>query len=124
VDQRYLFEFSATDRNEPAPGTGKANPVRARVVAPEELLRRMQERLARARLDALKLSNLQREKRDRVEELIGALDSDDSPHAGSESVSLAAALSGQRRVLGDSEAVVRALARAAGGIPGYRAVVV
>ena len=113
VDQRYLFELVASDRREPTANESKAPAIRARIVAPEELLRRMQERLARARLDALELSDLQRQKRDRVEELVGALDSDDAPQSGSEAVSLAAALSGQRRVLGDAETLVRALASTA-----------
>ena len=109
VDQRFVFRIAATDNREPEANVQQALPIRARVVAPEELLRRMQERLARARLDTVRLSELQREKRLRVEELVDAYDGDGGSQEG-ESVALVAALSGQRRVLGDAEALGRDLA--------------
>lgn len=109
VDQRYLVELVALDNREPAAGEGRSLPIRARVVTPEELLRRMQDRLAQARLDALRLSDLQREKRQRVEELIDSAE-DDGAQASGEALALAAALSGQRRVLGDAQALARELA--------------
>ncbi len=112
VDERYLFELVATDNRAPEPNVGRSLPIRARVVTPEELLRRMQERLARARLDTLSLSNLQTEKRQRVEDLIEALDGDGVADAG-EAVAIAAVLSGQRRVLGDAQALARDLAAVA-----------
>lgn len=112
VDQRYVFEILAGDNREPQANEGRALPVTARVVTPEELLRRMQERLARARLEALRLSELQLEKRLRVEELVEALDSDGAS-SGAETVALASALSGQRRVLGDAQSLARELATVA-----------
>jgi hypothetical protein len=112
VDQRYVFEFSARDNRAPEANVGESLPIRARVVTPEELLRRMQERLARARLDALRLSELQVEKRQRVEDLVDVFDGD-AVSDGGEAVALAAALSGQRRVLGDAQALARDLATVA-----------
>ncbi len=112
VDQRYVFELIARDNSRPEPNEGRTLPIRARVVTPEELLRRMQERLARARMDALRLSDLQRKKRQRVEELLDSLAGDDSPQAD-ETVAMAAALSGQRRVLGDAQALAHDLAAVA-----------
>jgi len=109
VDQRYLLELLALDNRRPEAGEGRALPLRARVVTPEELLRRMQDRLAQARLDALRLSDLQREKRQRVEELIDATEDDGGQPSG-EALALAAALSGQRRVFGDAQALARNLA--------------
>lgn len=111
IDQRFVLTVLARDNRAPKANEQQALPIRARVVTPEELLRRMQERLARARLDTVRLLNLQQEKQRRVEELIDALDGDGS--AGSEMVAMAAALSGQRRVLGDAEALGRDLAAVA-----------
>jgi len=109
VDQRYLLELVALDNRQPEASEGHALPLRARVVTPEELLRRMQDRLAQARLDALRLSDLQGEKRQRVQELIDSTEDDGGKPSG-EALALAAALSGQRRVFGDAQALARDLA--------------
>ena len=81
-------------------------------MTPEELLRRLQDRLAETRIDALRLSDDQRKKRARIEELLDALDGDDPLETG-ESLALSAALAGERRVLADAQALARALASAA-----------
>jgi len=106
VDQRFLVQLTATDNRRPETGVGTSLPMRVRVVTPEELLRRMQERLAQVRLSALRLSDLMREKRRRVEDVLEALESD----ALGDDLALNAALGGQRRVLGDAEALARELA--------------
>jgi hypothetical protein len=110
ADSRFEIEFRADDNCEPTPGTGRTPPVRVRIVTREELHRRLQDRLAQARLDALRLSETQREKRNRIIELLDALDGDD---AGGEGVAITAALSGERRVLSDAQALARSLAVAA-----------
>jgi hypothetical protein len=109
VDSRYELEFYARDNRAPEPSEGRSLAIRARVITPEELLRRMQDRLAQARLDALRLSDLQREKRARVEELLDSLEGDETLESG-ESLALAAALSGERRVLAEAQSLARDLA--------------
>jgi hypothetical protein len=86
--------------------------VRIRIVTPEELLRRLQDRLAETRMDALRLGDEQRTKRARIEELLDALVGD-GPLETSESLALASALAGERRVLSEAQALARALATAA-----------
>jgi len=112
VDSRFELEFFARDRRAPEPNEGRSAPVRVRIVTPEELLRRLQDRLAETRIDALRLSDDQRKKRARIEELLDALDGDDPLETG-ESLALSAALAGERRVLADAQALARALAAAA-----------
>jgi len=112
VDSRFELEFFARDRRDPEPNEGRSAPIRVRVVTPEELLRRLQDRLAETRIDALRLSDDQRKKRARIEELLDALDGDDPLETG-ESLALSAALAGERRVLSDAQALARALAAAA-----------
>ena len=91
------------------PGVGRSSPLRVRVLTEDEFLRRVQDRLARLRLDVTELEELQRQKSLRVRELITILESDD-PDLGSDAGELGAALSGERRVRGDAEAVARELA--------------
>jgi hypothetical protein len=112
VDARFELEFIARDQRAPEPNEGRSPSVRVRVVTPEELLRRLQDRLASARLDALRLFDDQRKKRARVEELLDALDGD-APLAAGEDLAIAAALAGERRVLADAQALARSLAAAA-----------
>src|SRR6185436_16498727 len=112
VDSRFELEFFAHDRRAPEPNEGRSAPVRIRIVTPEELMRRLQDRLAQARIDALRLSDDQRKKRSRIEELLDALDGDDPLETG-ESLALSAALSGERRVLADAQSLARSLAAAA-----------
>jgi hypothetical protein len=80
-----------------------------RIVSADELMRRIQDRLARLRQQASQLSDLQTEKRMRVDELLEAMLSDDLLETG-DSRALSGALNGQRRVRSDADAVTRELA--------------
>jgi hypothetical protein len=118
----YVLEASARDNRPPPPpsaeedeGLGRSAVVRVRVVAGEEYLRKLQDRLGRLRAQATEVEALQREKAARVRELIAALESDD-PDAGARSSEVAAALAGQRRVLGDVGALERELASVLEGV--------
>lgn len=112
VDQRFEIDVVALDNRVPEPGVGSALPLRMRVVTPEELMRRMQDRLGKAKLDTTRLVDLQREKRRRAEILLDGTGGDGALSAG-DRLSLGNALSGQRRVLGDSRALARDLAAVA-----------
>lgn len=112
VDSRFELEFFARDRRAPEPNEGRSPRVRLRIVTPEELLRRLQDRLAETRLAAMRLSEEQRAKRTRIEELLEAFDGDD-PSQGADGQTLAAALAGERRVLADAQGLARSLAAAA-----------
>jgi hypothetical protein len=90
-------------------GVGASTSVRVRVVSEEEYLRRLQDRLSRLRMQVTELEELQRQKSQRTRELLASLESD-NPELGSSSVELSAALTGQRRVTGDAEAITRELA--------------
>jgi hypothetical protein len=109
VNQRFEFDIRALDNREPEAGEGRALPLRMRIVTPEELMRRMQDRLGKAQLDATRLLELQIEKRRRAEDLLDAAEEDGALCAG-DRLALNAAISGQRRVLGDSRALARDLA--------------
>ena len=106
--QRTL-ELWARDNRAPDPGEGKSAPVRIRIVSADELMRRVQDRLSRARLDVTALGDLQTEKWRRVDELVQAFRSDDGFETG-DARALSSALNGQRRVRGDAESVARELA--------------
>jgi len=110
VDARFELEFQASDRRAEGAGEGRSAPVRIRVVTPEELLRRLQDRLAQARLDTLRLAEAQREKRARLIELFDALEGDGA--VPGENLALAAVLAGERRVFNDAQGLARALATA------------
>jgi hypothetical protein len=90
-------------------GVGTSSSVRVRVVSEEEYLRRLQDRLSRLRTQVTELEDLQRQKSQRTRELLASLESD-NPELGSSSAELSAALTGQRRVTGDAEAIARELA--------------
>ncbi len=107
--QLFNLEITAEDNREPTPNRGKSIPVRIRVVSADEFLRRLQDRLARARLRAGELLTLQEEKHMRTRELLAALESDEV-ETGRDSGGLNSALTGQRRVGGDAGALVRELA--------------
>ncbi|MEW6073002.1 MAG: hypothetical protein AB1726_10490 [Planctomycetota bacterium] len=112
VDQRYVFEIAARDNRQPVAGEGQASPLRLRVVSAEELLRRLQDRLGKARLDAVRLAELEREKLHRVEDLLAAAGSDEGLGAA-DTAAVQAAVAGERRVLGDARALGRELAAVA-----------
>lgn len=99
---------SATDNCQPKPHEGRAAPVRVRVVSTDEFLRRLQDRLTRVQASASGLSELQRDKLRRTQELLSGLESDDLLRDSAVS-EISAALTGERRVQGDSRALAREL---------------
>ena len=105
----FLVEITAIDNREPEPNEGAASPFRVRIVSSDEFMRRVQDRLARVRQQAAALSSLQTEKRQRVEELLEVMQSDDFLKAG-DSRALSGALNGERRVAGDATSLSRELA--------------
>jgi hypothetical protein len=113
--RQFQVELFATDTKAPEPNVGRAAPIRVRIVSADALLRRVQDRLSRARQEATALAELQSEKRARVEELLDGLKSD-SPLEGGDAQALAAALTGQRRVLGDARSLSRELAAVTTGV--------
>lgn len=110
--QQALLQVSVEDNRAPAPLVGKASPVRVRVVSNDEFMRRVQDRLTRAQASATALLALARDKERRILEIQSVLESD-APEAKSLASDLSAALTGQRRVLGDARALARELAGAA-----------
>ncbi len=96
-------------------GVGRSATVHVRIVSVEEFLRRLQDRLARLRAQAGEAEELQREKAQRVRELIAALESD-QPESGTRAAEISAALAGQRRVQGDVDALTRELAALVEGV--------
>ncbi|MEM7308844.1 MAG: hypothetical protein AAF682_19330 [Planctomycetota bacterium] len=108
LDQRFELICTAADNHQPEPGVGRAAPVRIRLISADELLRRMQDKLARARLDANRLAELQREKQRRTTELIDSLE-EGAIEAG-DALALHAAAVGQRRVQTDATSLARDLA--------------
>lgn len=110
--QQALLQVSVEDNRAPTPLLGKASPVRVRVVSNDEFMRRVQDRLTRAQASATALLALARDKERRILEIQSVLESD-APEAKSLASDLSAALTGQRRVLGDARALARELAGAA-----------
>lgn len=109
VDERVVLEIIARDNRTPAGVEGRAAPVRARIVTPEELLRRVQERMAQARASTSRLVELTRNKRARVAELVQALSSA-LDGGGDDALGLSSALTGERRVLSDARTLMRDVA--------------
>jgi hypothetical protein len=97
---------------EPGPQEGRSLTLRVRVVSADEFLRRVQDRLSRARLDVTSLGELIAERRSRTLELVASLESD-QPGAALDLGEIGAAISGQRRVQGDARALARELASVA-----------
>lgn len=97
VGQRYSIEIFARDNRQPESNQGISLVRRARVVTAEELLRRLQDRLAQAKLAASRLDELQRDHRQRVEDLLDALEGSDLL-ATADSLAVTALVSGERRV--------------------------
>ncbi len=102
------LEAFASDNAQP-PQEGKSSGVRVRVLADDELLRRVQERLGRARAQAAALATLQRERRERVGELLGAHDAAETADTRGDARAISSALNGQRRIEADAETLVRDL---------------
>jgi hypothetical protein len=107
----FVLELFAADNRNPAQ-VGRSSSLRVRVLSDDEFLRRVQDRLADARQKADALTQAQTERRQRVEELLGAL-AEEGPGEALDSRGLSAALNGQRRVEGDAEALLRELASVA-----------
>ncbi len=109
---QFQLVVRATDAAEPKPHEGRSTPVRVRVVAPEEFLRRIQDRLARAQSQTAALLELQREKRRLALEMLAALTSD-APGTEETQSDLALMLTGGRRVQGDARSLARELSGSA-----------
>ncbi len=110
--QQFQLVVHAFDAAEPAAHEGRSPPLRIRVVAPEEFLRRVQDRLARAQGQAAALLELQREKRRLVLDMLAALSSD-APGDEDAQSELNQSLTGERRVQGDARSLARELASSA-----------
>jgi hypothetical protein len=109
LELRALDTRPAVDGAPDPRGTGTSTPVRLRIVGEEEFLRRLQDRLSRARGDVASLDELLRAQTARTRDLLNALESSGELPGSAE---LSAALAGERRVLGDGEALVREFAGA------------
>jgi hypothetical protein len=107
--QQFQVQVIAADNCEPKAHEGRSAPVRIRVVSPDEFLRRVQDRLARAQAAAGALSELQRDKSRRALDLLAVIESDQLVPEGA-SAELNAALVGQKRVQGDARSLSRELA--------------
>lgn len=105
----------ATDNHQPAANEGKSAALHVRVVSPDEYLRRLQDRLGRARSTAAALSELQRGKLRRTEEMLAGLESDEllATDSGDE---IFTATTGERRVEGDARSLARELCSALEGV--------
>ncbi len=110
--QQFQLVVRALDAAEPKAHEGRSTPLRVRVVAPEEFLRRIQDRLARAQSQTAALLELQRTKRRLTLEMLTALTSD-APGADETQSDLALMLTGERRVQGDARSLSRELSGAA-----------
>lgn len=110
--QQFQLVVRALDAAEPKAHEGRSIPLRVRIVAPEEFLRRIQDRLARAQSQTAALLELQREKRRLALEMLSALTSD-APGTEEAQGDLALALTGERRVQGDARSLSRELSGAA-----------
>ncbi len=110
--QQFQLVVRALDAAEPVAHEGRSAAVRVRVVATEEFLRRVQDRLARVQSQTGALLELQREKRRLVLDMLAALSSD-APGTDETQSELAQALTGERRVQGDARALARELSSAA-----------
>lgn len=107
LELRALDTRPAVDGTSDPRGTGTSALVRLRIVSEEEFLRRLQDRLSRARGDVATLDDLLRTQTLRTRDLLAALEiSGELPG----SAELFAALAGERRVLGDGDALVREFA--------------
>jgi hypothetical protein len=98
----------AEDNREPQAQRGQSAAVRLRVISSDEFLRRIQDRLGRVRIKADALADLLSKKRDYTRDILAGLESDEL--AALDASSIGTALSGARRVQGDSRALARELA--------------
>lgn len=106
IGRQFELFLEAFDAREPAL-PGRAQALRLRVLSEDELLRRLQDRLARARLEAVELAEMQRERRQTVDDLLTARSEE---RDALDERSLAAVASGQRRVQAEALGLARELA--------------
>lgn len=106
VGRQFELYLEAYDARQPAQ-PGRAQVLRLRVLSEDELLRRLQDRLARARLEAVELAEMQRERRQTVDDLLTARAEE---RDALDERSLAAVASGQRRVQAEALGLARELA--------------
>ncbi|MHC4378069.1 MAG: hypothetical protein ACYS26_15825 [Planctomycetota bacterium] len=106
VGRQFELFLEAFDARQPAQ-PGRAQVLRLRVLSEDELLRRLQDRLARARLEAVELAEMQRERRQTVDDLLTARSEE---RDALDERSLAAVASGQRRVQAEALGLARELA--------------
>lgn len=106
VGRQFEIRLEAFDAQLPA-RPGRAQVLRLRVLSEDELLRRLQDRLARARLEAVELAEMQRSRRLTVGDL---LDANEVESNALDDRSLAAVASGQRRVRAEAIGLARELA--------------
>ncbi len=114
--QIFLLTARATDNREPEPGIGTSAHLRVRITGPDEFLRRVQDRLARARLTTTGLVRLWSEKLTQLRALESVLDAGsdvadgDAAQAADWAEPLAGALTGGRRLATDARSLTRDLA--------------
>lgn len=106
--QQYELVVTARDNRTPTPREGRSSAVRVRIVTTDEFVRRLQERLTRVQASANAVTELQREKARRTDELLAALESDGAGLANTDA-ELGALSTGQRRAAGDARSLAREL---------------
>lgn len=107
VGSQIAVEFTATDRASP-PQVGRDDSLRLRVLSNEELMRRVKDRLGRARVLGSAISERLLEGRRRAEELASLVDEAEIT-TGDEATGLRAALALGRRAESDGRTLVREL---------------
>ena len=108
----FMLTVTAEDNRQPEPGVGRSAPLRVRLIGVAEFMRRVQDRLAKARLSATGLVRLWNEKLTHLRALAAAVSSDGADE-DEDAGQLVAALTGGRRVAGDARSLTRDLASVA-----------
>ncbi|MEZ5979936.1 MAG: hypothetical protein R3F34_17230 [Planctomycetota bacterium] len=104
---QLAIEFLAYDTAEP-PQEGRDTSLRVRVLGGDELLRRVKDRLAKARVQASRLSERVLDSRRRIEELADIVDAA-GVSTGEEASGLRTMLASARRTQSDGQALLREL---------------
>lgn len=108
-------EVEAKDNRVPVAGTGRSPKISLRILAREDYMRRIQDRLAGTRRRVSDLYDLQREKLQRTQELADAVSVDGSLDSAGRA-DLATVASGARRIEADSMGILRELAALTGDV--------
>ncbi len=108
IGTQFEIRINAGDNAEPPQRSDSAT-VRVRILSADEMLRRLQDRLAKSRLEAAELFEEARDSRTETDDLLTSL-SGEGAGEPPDSRSLRGALGGQRRVTTDAEALLRELA--------------